>query len=94
LADPTRRRIVERLGKQAATAGELAARMPVSRQAIVKHLAVLEDAGLAVGERDGRRVVYRITPGPFADAAQWMHDVGSAWDRRLAELAVRVKKPR
>ncbi len=94
LADPTRRRIVELLGRESATAGEIAKRLPVSRQAIVKHLAVLEDAGLATGERDGRRVVYRITPGPFADAARWMHDVGAAWDRRLADLALRVKKPR
>jgi DNA-binding transcriptional ArsR family regulator len=94
LADPTRRRIVEGLGRAPATAGELAARMPVTRQAVVKHLAVLEDAGLAIGERDGRRVVYRLTPGPFAEAARWMHDVGHAWDRRLDRLATRVKKSR
>ena len=94
LADPTRRRIVERLGRGPATAGELAQRLPVTRQAVVKHLAVLEGAGLASGERDGRRVIYTLTPGPFADAAAWMHDVGAQWDRRLERLAARVKKPR
>jgi DNA-binding transcriptional ArsR family regulator len=94
LADPTRRRIVERLGRAPATAGEIAERLPVSRQAVVKHLALLEAAGLVRGERDGRRVVFRLTPGAFADAAGWMHDVGAQWDRRLERLARRVAKPR
>lgn len=65
-------------------------RLPVSRQAVVKHLAVLEAAGLAEGTREGRRVVYRLTPGPFAAAARWMGDVGAAWDRRLAALRAAV----
>jgi len=94
LADPTRRRIVERLGRAPASAGEIADRLPVTRQAVVKHLALLEDARLVRGERDGRRVVFRLTPGPFADAAAWMHDVGAAWDRRLEKLARRVSSPR
>jgi DNA-binding transcriptional ArsR family regulator len=94
LADPTRRRIVERLGRAPASAGEIADHLPVSRQAVVKHLALLEDAGLVHGERDGRRVVFRLTPGAFADAAGWMHDVGAQWDRRLERLARRASKPR
>ena len=73
-----------------ATAGEIAERLPVSRQAVVKHLAVLEAAGLAEGSRDGRRVVYRLTPGPFAAAAKWMGEVGAAWDRRLAVLSAEI----
>jgi DNA-binding transcriptional ArsR family regulator len=94
LADPTRRRIVERLGRAPASAGEIADGLPVTRQAVVKHLVVLEEAGLVCGERDGRRVVFRLTPAPFAQAAEWMHDVGAAWDRRLDKLARRVSKPR
>jgi DNA-binding transcriptional ArsR family regulator len=90
LADPTRCRVVERLGTAPATAGEIAAQLPVSRQAVVKHLAVLEAAGLAEGTRDGRRVVYRLTPGRFAAAAKWMGDVGAAWDRRLAALSAEL----
>jgi DNA-binding transcriptional ArsR family regulator len=90
LSDPTRCRIVERLGRAPATAGEIAEHLPVSRQAVVKHLAVLEAAGLAVGARDGRRVVYKLTPGQFASAARWMGEVGAAWDRRLAALATRI----
>jgi DNA-binding transcriptional ArsR family regulator len=94
LADPTRRRIVEQLGRAPASAGEIADRLPVTRQAVVKHLALLEAAGLVIGERDGRRVVFRLTPAPFAEAAGWMHDVGAAWDRRLDKLARRVAKTR
>jgi DNA-binding transcriptional ArsR family regulator len=85
---------VERLGREAATAGEIADPLPVSRQAVVKHLALLENAGLVRGERDGRRVVFRLTPGAFAEAAAWMHDVGAHWDRRLERLARRTAKPR
>lgn len=91
LGDPTRRTIVEQLGRAPASAGDLAARLPVTRQAVAKHLNVLEDAGLVEGERDGRRVVFRLTPAPFADAAQWMSEVGAQWDRRLAALSERMR---
>jgi DNA-binding transcriptional ArsR family regulator len=91
LGDPTRRAIVESLSAQPASASDLVDDVPVTRQAIVKHLAVLEDAGLVAGERDGRRVLYRLTPAPFTDVAQWMVDVGAEWDRRLAVLADRVR---
>ena len=94
LADPTRRRIVERIGKAPSTAGELASRLPITRQAVMKHLAILEAAGLAEGERSGRRVVYKLTPAPFVDAATWMHNVGAAWDRRIANLERSLKKKR
>ena len=80
---------MEHLSRAPATAGEIATHLPVSRQAVVKHLAVLESAGLAEGTRDGRRVVYRLTPGPLAAAAQWMGEVGAAWDRRLAALSAK-----
>jgi DNA-binding transcriptional ArsR family regulator len=86
LADGTRRAIVEQLGARPATASDLAGVVPVTRQAVVKHLAVLEDAGIVRGTRDGRRVVYELTPDRFADAARWMSDVGAAWDERLGNL--------
>lgn len=57
---------------------------------MVKHLGVLESAGLAEGTREGRRVVYKLTPGQFAGAARWMGDVGAQWDRRLAAMAARI----
>jgi DNA-binding transcriptional ArsR family regulator len=86
LADPTRRRVVRALGTAPTSASELATRMPVSRQAIAKHLASLAAAGLVDSERDGRQVRYTLTPGAFSDAVAWMTEVGAAWDTRLAAL--------
>lgn len=61
LADPTRRRLLELLsGRGDATATELAADLPVTRQAVVKHLAVLDQAGLVTGRRDGRERRYQV----------------------------------
>jgi DNA-binding transcriptional ArsR family regulator len=86
LADATRRDVVRCLADAPATATELATRVPVSRQAVVKHLSTLERAGLVDAERQGRNVRYRLTPAGFTDAVAWMTDVGAAWDTRLAAL--------
>ena len=90
LSDPTRRTVVQALADAPTSASELALRMPVSRQAIAKHLASLAAAGLVDSERDGRQVRYRLTPGAFSDAVAWMADVGAAWDERLAVLHRRL----
>ena len=86
LADPTRRAVVRGLAAAPSTATELSARVPVSRQAVVKHLSTLERAGLVDAEREGRNVRYRLTPAGFTDAVAWMTDVGAKWDTRLAAL--------
>jgi DNA-binding transcriptional ArsR family regulator len=86
LADPTRRAVVRGLAAAPSTATELASSVPVSRQAVVKHLSTLERAGLVDAEREGRNVRYRLTPAGFTDAVAWMTDVGAAWDTRLAAL--------
>ena len=87
LADPTRRRLVGMLAaRDTATATELAAELPVTRQAVAKHLAALDAAGLVAGRRLGRETRYRLTPGPLEDAAAWMARVGAEWDERLAAL--------
>jgi DNA-binding transcriptional ArsR family regulator len=92
LADPTRRRLLGRLAEQqSATATELAASEPVSRQAIVKHLRSLDEAGLVAPSRAGREVRYAITPEPLEDAVGWMATVGAQWDRRLARLRGRLE---
>lgn len=70
-----------------ATATELAGDLPISRQAVVKHLSALADAGLLERERQGREVRYRMTPAPLTDAVGWMAEVGGQWDQRLAGLA-------
>ena len=70
----------------AATATELAGKFPVTRQAVVKHLSALGSAGLVAGEREGREVRYRLTPGPLNEAVGWITSVGAEWDERLARL--------
>ena len=86
LGDDTRWRILTMLGRRPASASALAAEFPVSRQAIVKHLQSLDEAGLVSPSRAGREVRYALTPAPLEDAAGWMETVGAEWDRRLARL--------
>ena len=86
LADPNRRHLVEALARHEATAPELAADLPVTRQAVAKHLTALREAGLVDARREGRETRYRLTPGPLGDALTWMQEVGAAWDDRRYAL--------
>ena len=87
LADPNRRFLVETLAARgSATATQLAAELPVTRQAVAKHLAALGEAGLVDATRAGRETRYRLTPGPLSDAVAWIERVGGQWDERLAAL--------
>jgi DNA-binding transcriptional ArsR family regulator len=88
LADPTRRHLLKLLGarEHGATATELAAELPVTRQAVAKHLGGLETVGLVAHERSGREVRYRLTPAPLSGAMAWMATIGGRWDTRLADL--------
>ena len=87
LADPTRRQLLELLSAQGeATATTLAERVPVSRQAVVKHLAVLDAAGLVSGSRAGREVRYAVRPAALDATARWMAGLAADWDRRLANI--------
>jgi DNA-binding transcriptional ArsR family regulator len=88
LADPTRRALLRSIASgEASTATELAARLPVTRQAVRKHLALLEQARLVDGERVGRETRFQATPAPLGEAIAWMTTVGDQWDDRLAALA-------
>jgi DNA-binding transcriptional ArsR family regulator len=88
LSDSTRRRVLSLIGERGeATASGLGRDLPVSRQAVQKHLATLEAAGLVASRREGREVLYRVTPTPMSDAVAWMAQVGGQWDERLAALA-------
>ncbi len=87
LSDPTRRVLVERLLlKGPTTATVLAETTPLTRQAILKHLQVLEAAGLLAHERVGREVHYRVTPQPLASAVGWILDTAGQWDSRIDRL--------
>jgi len=88
LADPTRREVMRRLAEGGpATATELAGELPVTRQAVAKHLAMLSEAGLVTSDRQGRETRFSFTPRPLADAVSWMADVGRQWDDRLQALS-------
>lgn len=95
LADPTRRGIYRELARgRADTASTLAASLPISRQAVAKHLAALAEAGLVESAREGRETRYRPTPAPLRDASDWLAEVGELWDARLAALGKLVEQRR
>jgi DNA-binding transcriptional ArsR family regulator len=84
LADPTRRQVFDMLtASGAATATTLADQIPVSRQAVVKHLAALDMAGLIQRARVGREVRYEIRKETLDMTARWMALFAAEWDRRL-----------
>lgn len=92
LADDTRRGIVERLAAgETPTATELAGSLPISRQAVTKHLRVLEAAALVEPERLGREARYRLRVDRLAVAGRWLDDVGATWDRRLTALKAQAE---
>jgi DNA-binding transcriptional ArsR family regulator len=87
LADPTRRHVLRLVAENGpASATSLERELPVSRQAIVKHLVVLKSAGLVTGERRGQEVRYSLVPEPLGEAAEWLAQIGARWDERLARL--------
>jgi DNA-binding transcriptional ArsR family regulator len=92
LADPTRREVMELLARGSTTATEIAAELPVTRQAVAKHLAVLEDAGLVRAARSGRERRFSPTPAPLGEAISWMAAVGGQWDERLRALDAYVRR--
>ena len=87
VADPTRRRLLDVLLAQGeATATTLAAELPVTRQAVAKHLAVLDRAGLVQGRRRGREVLYAVRPERLDAATRSLSHVAATWDERLATI--------
>lgn len=83
LGDRYRLGILRELGTRPASATALAADAPVTRQAVVKHLRILERAGLVAARREGREVVYDVRRDGLEAPAQWLDDIATAWDRRL-----------
>ncbi len=88
LGDATRRAVVELLATGGGrTATSLAGELPVTRQAVVQHLAVLREAGLVESRRVGRDVRFELRTQALTETAAWIADVASQWDRRLAVIA-------
>ena len=93
LSDPSRRHLLESLAAcESASLTELAGRLPVTRQAVSKHLAALGQAGLVEASRVGRETRYRLTPEPLGDALAWMERIGRGWDERLARLRTHLNR--
>ena len=84
IADPSRRRVLDLLvGNGEASAWWMAGHVPFSRQAVSKHLVVLEDAGLVSRRKQGREVLYQVEADRLHQATRAMADLAAQWDRRL-----------
>ena len=92
ISDPTRRHILERLRTQGSlSVTELSEPLSITRQAVTKHLDVLESAGLLEHSWRGRRRLHRLKAQPLEDVADWLAPYAAAWDRRLSRLRTHVE---
>lgn len=92
LADPTRRRIVERLARQALTVGQIASGFTISQPAISKHVKILEDAGLLERRVSGRIHECRLAPSAMRLAGTWMERQRRYWEAALGRLDVYLER--
>ncbi|MCR1780943.1 metalloregulator ArsR/SmtB family transcription factor [Nocardioides carbamazepini] len=86
LGDETRWQILERLGRGDHSASALAEMLPLTRQAIAKHLAALQAVGLVESYRAGRELRFRALGAQLSATARALEEIGAAWDRRLAAI--------
>jgi DNA-binding transcriptional ArsR family regulator len=87
LADPTRRSLLVNLAEHSPkTASQLAEEYPITRQGILKHLHILQDAGLVAVHQKGREKRYSFQPEPLDELEQWLQQVSTIWDQRLNRL--------
>lgn len=91
IADPHRRAMLDHLAASDLTAGELAARFPISRPAVAKHLRILEDNDLIRIERRGRERVHRLNPEPLMTVRDWLITYEVFWTERLNRLKALVE---
>jgi DNA-binding transcriptional ArsR family regulator len=92
LADPTRRALLARLNSgESASVSELARPLPMSLPAVMKHLDVLDDAGLITRSKAGRTVTVRLRPAPMREAIDWLHRYERFWSESLDRLAAYVE---
>jgi DNA-binding transcriptional ArsR family regulator len=94
LADGHRRTIVELLRDHPATAGEVAAAIPIARPGVSRHLRVLREAGLVDVEQQAQHRIYRLRPEPLAELDDWLEPYRTLWQGRLAALHTEVARGR
>jgi DNA-binding transcriptional ArsR family regulator len=92
LADESRRTMLETLSGGPATAGELAASLPIARPGVSRHLRVLREAGLVEVRRDAQRRVYSLRPEPLAEVDDWLGRYRDLWQQRLDALHTEVAR--
>jgi DNA-binding transcriptional ArsR family regulator len=92
LADPTRRQLILNLAQHSPrTATQLAKEYPITRQGVLKHLNILESAGLVTVRQDGRDKLYTLTPEPLGEVDDWIKEISAKWDERLLRLKAFVE---
>ena len=92
LADESRRTMLETLAGGPATAGELAALLPIARPGVSRHLRVLREAGLVEVRQQAQRRVYSLHPEPLAEVDEWLARYRALWDQRLDALHTEVAR--
>ena len=86
LADPTRRRVLERLGRGPASVSELKEPFGMALPSFLEHLTVLEECDLVRSRKKGRIRTYRLAPKPLRAAERWLSEQRARWERRLDQL--------
>ena len=92
LADESRRTLLEALTGGPATAGELAALLPIARPGVSRHLRVLREAGLVDVREEAQRRVYSLRPEPLAEVDQWLERYRALWENRLDALHTEIAR--
>ena len=92
LADGSRRTVLDALRRGEATAGELAALLPIARPGVSRHLRVLREAGLVDVRQEAQWRVYSLRPEPLAEVDDWLEHYRSLWEQRLSALHTEVAR--
>ena len=92
LADESRRTMLEALTSGPATAGELAALLPIARPGVSRHLRVLREAGLVEVRQEAQRRIYSLQPEPLAEIDEWLSRYRALWEQRLVALHTEVAR--
>jgi DNA-binding transcriptional ArsR family regulator len=92
LADESRRTMLETLSRGPATAGELAALLPIARPGVSRHLRVLREAGLVEVRQDAQRRVYSLRPQPLAEIDEWLGRYRALWQQRMDALHTEITR--
>src|ERR1700750_2279729 len=92
VADESRRTLLDSLAHGPATAGELAALLPIARPGVSRHLRVLREAGLVEVHQEAQRRIYRLRPEPLAQVDEWIGRYRALWDQRLDALHAEIAR--